>query len=312
MVVKLPDVAGRSRFRGKNRGALGASRFDRKTRAASLAAAAKSARAAAVWRGVGVRTRAGLAEEPRVRTSNVERRIAEESAARAAVEEDDPPGDRLPDIIQALHAELDEIGAASQAGERPPRVADVERPAGGFFSLGLDAVFGGAAANESGEPEDGSSSSSRDAHSDASETRAREAERRAARLAAVTGVADFFLSKTRSVDARARNPLLAQLGHASLAPFEYTPLFAAVHGAACARTEAQMTLASRFASACLDLGADPSALGRHATVGGFDDVDEDDARRGSMRSYPLMWATAAALRSDNPCLLYTSPSPRDS
>jgi hypothetical protein len=305
MVVKLPDVAGRSRFRGKNRGALGASRFDRKTRAASLAAAAKSARAAAVWRGVGVRTRAGLAEEPRVRTSNVERRIAEEFAARAAVEDDDPPGDRLPDIIQALHAELDEIGAASQAGERPPRVADLERPAGGFFSLGLDAVFGVEAANESGGPVDGSSSSSRDAHSDASETRAREAERRAARLAAVTGVADFFLSKTRSVDARARNPLLAQLGHASLAPFEYTPLFAAVHGAACARNEAQMTLASRFASACLDLGADPSALGRHATVGGFDDDDDDeaeenDARRGSMRSYPLMWATAAALRSDNP------------
>ena len=306
MVVKLPDVAGRSRFRGKNRGALGASRFDRKIRAASLAAAAKSARAAAVWRGVGVRTRAGLAEEPRVPTSNVERRIAEHSSARAAVEDDDPPGDRLPDIIQALHAELDEIGAASQAGERPPRVdVDVERPAGGFFSLGLDAVFGVPAATESGEPEDGSSSSSRDAHSDASETRAREAERRAARLAAVTGVADFFLSKTRSVDARARNPLLAQLGHASLAPFEYTPLFAAVHGAACARNEAQMTLASRFASACLDLGADPSALGRHATVGGFDDDDENDdedndARRGSMRSYPLMWATAAALRSDNP------------
>ena len=109
------------------------------------------------------------------------------------------------------------------------------------------------------------------------------------------------MSKTRSVDARARNPLLEQLGAASLAPFEYTPLFVAVHGAACARTEAQMNLASRFASTCLELGADPSALGRHATVGGFDDDGNvDDARRGSMLSYPLMWATAAALRSDTP------------
>ena len=114
-------------------------------------------------------------------------------------------------------------------------------------------------------------------------------------------MADFFLSKTRSVDARARNPLLEQLGAVSLAPFEYTPLFVAVHGAACARTDAQMNLASRFASTCLDLGADPSALGRHATVGGFDDDGNvDDARRGSMLSYPLMWATAAALRSDTP------------
>ena len=298
MVVKLPDVAGRSRFRGKNRGALGASRFDRKTRAASLAAAAKSARAAAVWRGVGVRTRAGLAEEPRPRTSATS--AAEDSAARAAVEDDDPPGDRLPEFVQAIHAELDDIGAASQASDRPPRVADVEAPAAGFFSLGLDAALGVAAANESSR-EDESSSFSRDAHSDAPESRARETERRAARLAAVTGVADFFLSKTRSVDARARNPLLEQLGAASLAPFEYTPLFVAVHGAACARTDAQMNLASRFASTCLDLGADPSALGRHATVGGFDDDGNvDDARRGSMLSYPLMWATAAALRSDTP------------
>ena len=132
MVVKLPDVAGRSRFRGKNRGALGASRFDRKTRAASLAAAAKSARAAAVWRGVGVRTRAGLVEEPRPRTSATS--AAEDSAARAAVEDDDPPGDRLPEFVQAIHAELDDIGAASQASDRPPRVADVEAPAAGFFS----------------------------------------------------------------------------------------------------------------------------------------------------------------------------------
>jgi hypothetical protein len=48
----------------------------------------------------------------------------------------------------------------------------------------------------------------------------------------VRGVADLLLANTRKVDEIATNPLLAELGGASLLPYEYTALFSALHGGA--------------------------------------------------------------------------------
>ena len=65
------------------------------------------------------------------------------------------------------------------------------------------------------------------------------------------------LRLTKKIDAACVNPLLKEVGAASLAPFEHTPLFCAstLHGAATAAGAEQMALANQLATLCLDRGA---------------------------------------------------------
>ena len=74
------------------------------------------------------------------------------------------------------------------------------------------------------------------------------------------------------------------------------------YGAACARCDEQMEVAMDLAVKLLDRGADVSNPGRHVSIGGSgaDAVKSDmqAVRATSLHSYPLMWATAAALRTD--------------
>ena len=86
-------------------------------------------------------------------------------------------------------------------------------------------------------------------------------------LDALAKTAFFLLRLTKKIDAACVNPLLKEVGAASLAPFEHTPLFCALHGAATAAGAEQMALANQLATLCLDRGADVGA-GAHAGVGG--------------------------------------------
>jgi hypothetical protein len=71
-----------------------------------------------------------------------------------------------------------------------------------------------------------------------------------------------------------------------------------------------MAVANELATLCLDRGANVSAPGAHATVGGvlgnassssLAEKESSGTRHDSaLRSYPLMWAVAAALRGDSP------------
>ena len=137
---------------------------------------------------------------------------------------------------------------------------------------------------------------------DPGEVKAELEARRASRLAMVRAVADLLLAHTRRIDEPATNPLLAELGGASLLPYEYTALFTALHGAACASCDEQMEVAMDFAVKLLDRGANVSSPGRHVSIGGAGTAavkaDMETVRETSLHSYPLMWATAAALRTD--------------
>ena len=155
--------------------------------------------------------------------------------------------------------------------------------------LGLDEKNEAEATTRSEDP--------RDAEASARLARERAASARAARLDALAKTAFFLLRLTKKIDAACVNPLLKEVGAASLAPFEHTPLFCALHGAATAAGAEQMALANQLATLCLDRGADVSAPGAHAGVGG-DGFSSDHS--SPLRSYPLMWAVAAALRADTP------------
>ena len=335
-VAKLPPSSERSRWRGAARNALGSSRFDKKTRAESRANA-NASRIVGLWRGVGERTPAGLvaerspeetldpatkkerdvpvvvsratasfpATEDAGETPGGERKKPWERGSRRPLSKPStvlrpgvagPPEERLTAREAALHAEIDAIGPASEIGEKTPPAPSRprRRDAGtddGILGDLLAALVGGASAEEM-ETRAAELARVRDA-----EARRLEDARRVSRALAVRRTASFLLSKTKRVDAAARNPLLAQLGAASMAPCEYAPLFVALHGAACAKSAEQMRVASAFATACLDLGASVNLPGAHARVGGF---PAPDFAEPMLRSFPLMWATAAALRSDNP------------
>ena len=307
---KLPPPADRSRFRSRARGVLGASRFEKATRsaarekareAAAALLAAEEARALArredararAWRGVGVRTMEGYEDTRAV--SGAESR-SERVPAAGAEKGDAPPG-RLDAEAEALHADLDDIkkrNAPSVAGDDVADVADAAAvaasptPPPGLMDA-LAALLG------RGGPEAGASDDARRAAAE-DEARARAARDRAARLDAAQKTAVFFLRATKRVDAVCVNPLLAEVGAASLVPFEYTPLFCALHGAATAVTPEQMEVANGLAMLCLDRGADVSAPGAHANIGG--DQNWSKSASSALRSYPLMWAVAAALRGD--------------
>ena len=296
---KLPPPADRSRFRSRARGVLGASRFEKATRAAAREKAREAAAArlaaedaaalerrevarARAWRGAGVRTREGY-EDARV--------------VPAGASEDAPPG-RLDAEAEALHADLDEIkkrSARSVAGDDVKSLSKAPPPGlmGALAALlGLDETEATSIGPEH----------SRDAEASARLARLeRAASARAARLDASAKTAFFLLRLTKRIDATCVNPLLKEVGAASLAPFEHTPLFCALHGAATAAGAEQMALANQLATLCLDRGADVSAPGAHAGVGGdgFSD-DVNDVNASPLRSYPLMWAVAAALRADTP------------
>ena len=297
---KLPPPADRSRFRSRARGVLGASRFEKATRAAAREKAREAAAArlaaedaaalerrevarARAWRGAGVRTREGY-EDARV--------------VPAGASEDAPPG-RLDAEAEALHADLDEIkkrSARSVAGDDVKSLSKAPPPGlmGALAALlGLDETEATSIGPEH----------SRDAEASARLARLeRAASARAARLDASAKTAFFLLRLTKRIDATCVNPLLKEVGAASLAPFEHTPLFCALHGAATAAGAEQMALANQLATLCLDRGADVSAPGAHAGVGGdgFSEKKTDDVNASPLRSYPLMWAVAAALRADTP------------
>ena len=337
---KLPPPAERSRFRSRARGVLGASRFEKATRLAARekareAAAAKMAAEEAellarredararAWRGVGVRTKEGYEDTrvPRGGKANANGADAFVAAAADGREEDAPPG-TLDAESEALHRDLDEIkkrNAPSVAGDdvaSPP----VAPPPG---LMGALAALLGRDESTPADTGDAGAAAAEEAKRAARETRARMSRDRAARLDAVHKTATFFLRATKRIDAVCVNPLLMELGAASLAPFEYTPLFCALHGAATARGAEQMAVANELATLCLDRGANVSAPGAHASVGGVSFRDESSSSSSSsfrekekeketktksttprydsaLRSYPLMWAVAAALRGDSP------------
>ena len=325
---KLPPPAERSRFRSRARGVLGASRFEKATRAAARekareAAAAKMAAEEAelfarredararAWRGVGVRTKEGY-EDTRVAGGKANANGAERVAAAGDSEEDAPPG-TLDAEFEALHRDLDQIkkrNAPSVAGDdvAGDDVTSSHAPPPGLMGA-LAALLGLDESTPADTGDAGAAAAEASARA-ARETRARMARDRAARLDAVHKTATFFLRATKRIDAVCVNPLLMELGAASLAPFEYTPLFCALHGAATARGAEQMAVANKLATLCLDRGANVSAPGTHATVGGVSgdasssSLAEKESSRTrhdfALRSYPLMWAVAAALRGDSP------------
>ena len=98
--------------------------------------------------------------------------------------------------------------------------------------LGLDEKNEAEATTRSEDP--------RDAEASARLARERAASVRAARLVALAKTAFFLLRLTKKIDAACVNPLLKEVGAASLAPFEHTPLFCALHGAATAAGAEQM------------------------------------------------------------------------
>jgi hypothetical protein len=165
---KLPPPADRSRFRSRARGVLGASRFEKATRAAAREKAREAAAArlaaedaaalerrevarARAWRGAGVRTREGY-EDARVvppgsgSSSFRNARRAESVDAtverHAGASEDAPPG-RLDAEAEALHADLDEIKKRSARGVAGDDVKSSPAPPPGLMGalaalLGLD------------------------------------------------------------------------------------------------------------------------------------------------------------------------------
>lgn len=326
-VEKLPAAENRSKFRSRARGVLGASRFDRAIRKTAREKAAKEAaerlereedarekekreaNRARTWRGVGTRTAAGYFDS---RNEGLESPFELNKI-------DDAPGDLDEQEIQ-LHLELDEMGAPSQVGKGDD-VGDLRNVTEHLFTekqtqanlLGaLNFLLFGEDTEVENDP-----NSSIAARGEAYQFALRRYEKAlsnsAKRLAAVQKVAKLFLNKTKKINAPCVNPLLAEVGAASLAPYEYTALFFALHGGAVALCAEQMEVADELVSLCLDLDADVSMPGSHATVGGLVEeekfikagadsktFDVEAARRTALQSYPLMWAVAVALRHDNP------------
>ena len=138
-----------------------------------------------------------------------------------------------------------------------------------------------------------------------------------------------------NIDAFGRNPLLENFG-VGLVPYEYTPLFAALYGAATAKSQEQLAVGITLAKVCLNKGANVMKVGCHSILapgagrdaltqlkqhrkarfkqlrerydGGDSSVltesldDEfkvEPETSVKLRSYPLMWAVTAAIRAES-------------
>ena len=162
--------------------------------------------------------------------------------------------------------------------------------------------------------------------------------RQASRAKTTMAVAIELLMRCdrHNVDAFARNPLLALYG-VGLVPYEYTPLFAALYGAATAKSQEQLSCGISLAKLCLNQGANVEKCGFHSMLApqaradmlrqlkthrmtryrelreryvekgdnnalheSLDDGFRPEAEKSlNMRSYPLMWAVTAALRAES-------------
>ena len=344
LVTKLPALGDRSLFRSRARGVLGPSRFEKATRevAREKAVAAAVERTArneeealqkkqreanrnSAWRGRGTRTAAGYRES---RTEGTRGEFVSQPFDTGA--EDDKPN-HLCAKDAKLHADLDKARSTSRAGDLKDATGlkKESNPPGLLNALNA-LLFGGDGLSDSLSV----ATSPEESHQRALERYEQEIMNRSARLASVLGVAVLFLKKTQKINALASNPLLAEVGAASLAPFEWTALFFALHGGATSKGAEQMDVANKLATLCLDhLDVDVRMPGAHASLGGAGDMrdvavasdaskenldaskdskdsrqtknagktfDANLARQSALRSYPLMWCVATALRRDNP------------
>ena len=161
--------------------------------------------------------------------------------------------------------------------------------------------------------------------------------RHASRQKTTLAVAIKLLEKCSAdnIDAFARNPLLESYG-VGLVPYEFTPLFAALYGAATAKSQEQLAVGITLAKICINKGANVDKIGLHSVLapeaysnarnqlkahrmrrykelreryveqGDKTALDEtlndnfvlDPERSIGMRSYPLMWAVTAAIRAE--------------
>lgn len=84
-------------------------------------------------------------------------------------------------------------------------------------------------------------------------------------------------SATDNIDAFARNPLLKQYG-VGLVPYEYTPLFAALYGAATAPSQSQIETGIALAKLCIKKGADVNKIGLHSVLAPRTEIEAVTAR----------------------------------
>lgn len=287
-IQKIVKLGALGRFRGRTKGILGASRFDKAARG-RFAPVEKDERSAHFTE---AEAAASAADRPAEISAEEAKAGAAERASPTSIPAATPPTDdadpprALTARDAALHADIDAMGAPSQAGD------DV-------------AIDPGGLTNASEEP-----SAPEYVPFDPVAHKAGALARRSSRLSACIKTANVMVRHSKRVDAGAVNPLLAELGAGSLAPFEFTPLFAALHGAACARGREQLVVALHFATTLLDRGASvvgEDNSGRHAPLEGVGAKNGRNLKGGdstasvsALRSYPLMWATAAVLRSDYP------------
>ena len=162
--------------------------------------------------------------------------------------------------------------------------------------------------------------------------------RHASRQKTTLAVAITLLEKcsTDNIDAFARNPLLESYG-VGLVPYEFTPLFAALYGAATAKSQEQLTVGITLAKICINKGANVDKIGLHSVLApeaysnarkqlkahrmrrykelreryveqgdetALDETLDDNfvlepEKSIGMRSYPLMWAVTAAIRAES-------------
>jgi len=162
--------------------------------------------------------------------------------------------------------------------------------------------------------------------------------RHASRVKVTMAVAVEIIERASEEDINqfARNPLLADYG-VGLVPYEYTPLFAALYGAATAKSQEQLATGITLAKMCMNKGAEVNKVGLHSMLAPnvvpnirqqlkahrvtrykelrsryVDEGDKSvlsenlDAKfvpKGEhsvkLRSYPLMWAVTAAIRADS-------------
>lgn len=140
---------------------------------------------------------------------------------------------------------------------------------------------------------------------------------------------------TEHIDAFGRNPLLEIFG-VGLIPYEYTPLFIALYGAATSKSQEQLTVGVTLAKMCINKGANVNKIGLHSILapgarmnvseqvkahrvarfkelrkrydGGDLSVMQERLDDGlvinpetsiKIRSYPLMWAVTTAIRAES-------------
>ena len=280
-IQKIVKLGALGRFRGRTKGILGASRFDKA--AQGRFAPVEKAQAQAKADAVSDRPAEISAEEAKAGAAPIPAATTVTTVTTPPTDDAEPPR-ALTARDAALHADIDAMGAPSQAGDDAESPEPDLEPSAPIEYVPFDPV----------------------AH------KARAVARRSSRLSACIKTANIMVRHCKRVDAGAVNPLLAELGAGALTPFEFTPLFAALHGAACARGREQLIVALHFATTLLDAGASvvgEDNSGRHAPlegVGGAKNAgrnlkgDSAASSTSALRSYPLMWAAAAVLRSDYP------------